>query len=273
MVVVGEMKVEDQIVFTAKHGEWKVANRLIDMEDGKVAHFIASIANTVNAKIPEYLTEVMNVAGIMSLAEEIAGKDLPEAVVALKSPGTARKLGALVFEEDKKLRKHLTDVAKAVLVREVLSRKVPVDYPEGPLSEVKIMFPFTEDHVNFTAFHLSAEHGAWRAVRRLIIDDKTPMADVARLLASINESITLKLPVYAGIDVEGIEAWFGEFKKVKKAEIPAVVEKYRHFQAENYAPAEFTEHARVYALRKALEKIGLPLDVPAKSLEKYLEKK
>ncbi|ASJ04449.1 DUF2666 family protein [Thermococcus barossii] len=266
------MKVGDQIVFTAHHGSWKVADRLIDMEDEKVAHFIASISNTVNAKIPEYLTEVMNVAGIMSLAEEIGRKDLSDAIVALKSPGTARKLGALIFEEDKKLRKHLVDVAKAVLVREVLSKKVPVEYPEEPLSEVRIVFPYTEDHVNFVAFHVSGKT-QWRAVRRLIIDDKTPMADVARLLASINESITLKLPVYAGIDVKGIDSWFGEFKKVKKAEIPAVVEKYRHFPAENHAPDPFQEHARVYALRKALEKIGLSLDVPAKSLEKYLEKK
>ena len=267
------MRVEDQIVFTAHHGNWKVADRLIDMDDEKIAHFIASIANTVNAKIPEYLTGVMNVAGIMSLAEELARKDLADAVVVLKSPGTARKLGGLVFEEDKKLKKLLTDVAKAVLAREVLLRKVPVDYPEGPLTEVRIVFPYNEDHVNFTAFHLSAEHGPWRAVRRLIIDDKTPMADIARLLASINESITLKLPIYADIDVKGIDAWFGEFRKVRKSDIPAVVEKYKHFPAENYAPDRFIEHARVYALRKALEKIGIPFDVPAKSLEKYLEKK
>ena len=266
------MRVEDQIVFTARHRDWKVADRLIDMENEKVAHFIASIANTVNAKIPEYLTDVINIAGVMSLAEELAKKDLTDTIVILKSPGTARKLGSLVFEEDKKLRKHLTDVARAILVRGVLSKKVPVDYPEKPLREVRIAFPYKEDHVNFTAFHLSAEP-PWRAVRRLIIDEKTPMADVARLLASINESINLKLPVYAGIDVKGIEAWFGGFKKVKKAEIPGVVEKYRNFPAENYAPGEFAEHARVYALRKALEKIGLPLDVPAKSLEKYLEKK
>ena len=266
------MKVEDQIVFTAHHGSWKVADRLIDMEDEKVAHFLASISNTVNAKIPEYLTEVMNVAGIMNLAEEIAKKDLSDAVLTLKSPGTARKLGQLVFEEDKKLKKHLVEVAKALLVREVLSKKVPVEYPEEPLSEVRIVFPYNEDHINFVAFHVSGKT-KWRAVRRLIIDDKTPMADVARLLASINESITLKLPLYASIDLKGIGAWFGEFKKVKKAEIPAVVEKYRHFPAENYAPGPFQEHAKVYALRKALEKIGLSLDVPAKSLEKYLEKK
>jgi len=262
------MKVEDQIVFTAHHGNWKVADRLIDMEERKIAHFLASVSNTVNAKIPEYLTEVMNVAGILSFAEEIAKRDLRDAVVLLKSPGTSRRLGTMVFEEDKKLKKHLTEVAKAILVRAVVSTKVPVNYPEEPLNEVRIVFPYTEDHVNFTA-----KHGRWIVVKRLMIDEKTPYADIARLLASINETITLKLPTYAGIDVKGIEKWFGEFKKVKKSEIPAVVEKYKHFQPENYSPDEFREHARVYALRKALEKIGLPLDVPAKSLEKYLEKK
>jgi hypothetical protein len=96
--------------------------------------------------------------------------------------------------------------------------------------------------------------------------------DVARLLASINETVTLKLPAYAGIDVKGIEEWFGPRKKVKKSEIPSVVERYLNFQPSEFAPG-FEEHARVYALRKALELIGLSLDVPAKSLEKYLEKK
>ncbi|ASJ03540.1 hypothetical protein A3L09_09875 [Thermococcus profundus] len=261
--------VEDHIMFTAKHGNWKVADKLLDMDDPlKVAHFLAQISNTVNSKIPEYLTGVMNVAGIMSLAEELAGDDLAKAVVALKSPGTARKLGGLVFEEDKKLKKLLVDAAKALLVRMTVSKFETVSYPEGSLGEVKIVFPFADDHVNFTA-----KHAKWIVVKRLIIDDATPMVDVARLLASINETTTLKIPAYAGIDIDGINEWFAGFKKVKKSEIPAVVEKYLHFQPSSFAPGEFEGHARIYALRKALEVLGLPLDVPAKSLEKYLEKK
>ncbi|EEB74642.1 DUF2666 domain-containing protein [Thermococcus sp. AM4] len=258
--------VEDHVMFTAKHGNWKVADRLMDMEDEGVARFLARVANTVNSKIPEYLTDVMNVAGIMSLAEGFDG-DLTKVIVSLKSPGTSRKLGALVFEEDKKLKKLLVDAAKALLVRLTLSRFVPVDYPDGLLEEVRVMFPFPEDHVNFTA-----KHGRWIVVKRLIIDDSTQKVDVARLLASINETVTLKLPAYAGIDVKGIEEWFGPRKKVKKSEIPSVVERYLNFQPSEFAPG-FEEHARVYALRKALELIGLSLDVPAKSLEKYLEKK
>ncbi len=261
------MRVEDHVMFTVRHGEWKAGDKLLDLRDENVAYFLASVANTVNPKIPEYLTGIMNVAGILSLAEELSTKDFADAVVAMKSPGISRKLGSLVFEENKKIRKHLVDVARALLVRETLSRKMTVQYPERPITDVSVVFPFPEDHVNFTA-----KHGGWIVVKRIMIDENTPMAEVARLLASINETVTLKLPTYAGIDVKGIDAWFGEFKKVRKSEIPLVLEKYRHFVPSNYAGREFVEHARIYALRKALEKIGLPLDIPAKSLEKYLEK-
>ena len=262
------MKVEDHIMFTAVHGDWKVGERLTDMEDERIAHFLAKLSNTVSGRVPAYLAEVMDVDGIAQLARDFDDKDVGNAVVLLKSPGTSRKLGQFVHEDDKKLKKLLVDVAKALLVREVLSSKLQIAYPEGVLTELKVEPPFEEEHVNFTA-----KHGRWIAVRRLIIDEKTPMADVARLLAAINESLTLKLPAYAGIDVKGIEGYFSDFKKVKKADIPKVVERCLEFPAEEYAPAEFVEHARIYALRKCLEKIGLSLDFPAKSLEKYLEKK
>jgi len=166
------------------------------------------------------------------------------------------------------LKKLLVDVAKAYLVRETLRPLVPVEYPEGVLGGVDVEFPFEDEHINFTA-----KHGRWIVVKRLIIDEKTPALDIARLLASINETTTLKIPVYAGIDVEGIEAEFSAFKKVKKSDIPKVIEVYEAFEPAVYADEPFERHAKVYALRTALEKIGLTLDVPAKSLEKYLEKK
>ena len=267
------MKVQEGIGFTAKHGEWIVAERLDEMENENIARFIGRIANTVNHRIPAYLRGVMDVDGIVTLAHEFEGLSLEDAMTGLKSTGTARKLGGLVYEEDKKLRKLLVDVAKAILVREVLSKTVPVDYPGGILEDAKTELPYEEDHINFVAFHVKTATTPWRVVKRLIIDEKTPEADVARLLASINESITLKLPSYAGIDLDGITEYFGGPKKVKKAGIRSVAEAFQSFPAEKYAPPEFKEHARVFALRKAIEKIGLPFDVPAKSLEKYLEKK
>ncbi len=263
------MVVQDHIVFTAKHREWRVGEKIISMDDNeKIAHFLARVSNTVVDRIPSYLTGVMNVAGIMSLAESTAGDDLIQAVVKLKSPSTSKKLGQMVFEEDKKLRKLLIDVAKALLVRGVLSRFEDIPYPEGIINELGIVLPYTADHVNFTA-----KHGRWVVVKRLIIDEATPKVDVARLLASINETVTSKLPVYAGIDVDGIASIFAGFKRVRKSEVPLVMERYLQFQPVPYAPKPFERHARVYALQKAIETIGLPFHVPAKSLEKYLEKK
>ncbi|WP_457753193.1 DUF2666 family protein [Thermococcus sp.] len=263
------MKIEEHVMFTAKHKNWKVGDKLLVMRDENIAHFLASISNTVNMKISEYLIDVIDVAAVMSLAEDFAKGELWEVVKALKSPKTSRKIGKMVFEIDKKLKKQLVDVAKALLARETLSRMLSVYYPEDPIMELKIMLPYKEDHINFTA-----KHGGWIVVKRLIIDEKTELADVARLLASINETITSKLPIYAKIDLKGIDEWFAGIKKAKSdVEIKTVVDKYLHFPAHRYAPSEFEKHAKIYALRKMLEKVGLSLDVPAKPLEKYLEKK
>ncbi|MBO8175725.1 MAG: DUF2666 family protein [Thermococcus sp.] len=263
------MKIEDHIMFTAKHKNWEIGDKLLVMKDENIAHFLASISNTVNMKISEYLIDVINVAAVMSLAEEMSEGDLWEVIKVLKSPKASRKLGKLVFETDKKLKKQLVDISKALLVRETLSRKISIYYPEGPMTDLKIVLPYKEDHINFTA-----KHGSWIVVKRLMIDEKTPLADVARIFASINETITAKLPIYAKIDLKGIDEWFAGIKKAKSdVEIKTVVDKYLHFPAYKYAPNEFVEHAKIYALRKMLEKVGLSIDIPAKPLEKYLEKK
>ncbi|WP_297506847.1 DUF2666 family protein [Thermococcus sp.] len=261
------MRVEDHVAFTARHLDWEVAKKLTEMEDEKIALFLSAVSNSVNERIPFYFGEVLDVEGLTSLAEELRRENLTETVMLLKSPGTARKLGALVKETDKKLKKLLVDASRALLVREALRGIAPVDYPGGSLKGVEVEFPFEGPHVNFTA-----KHGRWIVVKRLIIDEKTPMVDVARLLASINETATLKIPAYAGINIEGIEKEF-PFKKVKKGDIPKVIEAYEALEVEAFAEEPFIEHARVFALRTALGKIGLPLDVPSKNLEKYLEKK
>ncbi|USS39925.1 DUF2666 domain-containing protein [Thermococcus aggregans] len=262
------MKIEDHILFTANHKNWKVGDKLLTMEEPQIAHFLASVSNTVNLKIPEYLTEVMNVEEIMSLAEEIGEKEVWEVLKTLKSPGTSRKLNTMIFEEDKKLKKLLLDVAKALLTREALSKKFPVNFPEDPITELRTTPMYQEEHINFTA-----KHGSWIVVKRLIIDDKTPVADIARILASINETTVSKIPVYAGIDLKGIEEWFGDIKKAKsESDIKALVEKLTNIPIERYAPKEFAEHGKLYALRTALQKMGLSIDIPSKSLEKYLEK-
>lgn len=269
------MKIEDHVMFTAKHEKWEVGEKLIVMEDSNVAHFLARVSNTVNEKVGEYLIDVVNVPAILSLAEDIAGKgDVRDAFKTLKSPGTSRKLGQLVMETDKKLKKLLVDVAKAYLVRQTLVRlNLPVSYPEDAITELKVVLPFHGEHVNFTAKHVR-EEDKWIVVKRLMIDEETTFTEVARILASINETTTLKIAPYARIDIKGIEEYFSDVSKRTKGDaLIAAVEKFLHFPAKNYAPQEFEEHAKVYALRTFLDKLGLNLDIPAKSLEKYLEKK
>lgn len=263
------MKVVDHVMFTAKHGEWKAGDKLTEMENKTIAHFLASVSNSINLKISTYLSDAVDVGGIKSLAESLAEKELWEVFKALKSPGTSRKLSPLVLEEDKKLKKILVEVAKALLVRETLSGKLRTDYPENPINELRVALPYEDDHINFTA-----KHGSWIVVKRLMIDEKTSPIDVARVLASINETITLKIPIYAGIDVRGIEQYFKEFKRIRsEGEIKGITEKFLNFMPSEYALEEFTEHAKVYALRTVLKPMKLALDIPAKPLEKYLEKK
>ncbi|AEH25160.1 DUF2666 family protein [Pyrococcus yayanosii] len=259
------MRVVDHIEFTARHGPWLVGERLEEMEEEKIAKFLARISNTVNNKLPDYLTVVIDVEGVRALLGE---GELWEVLKHLRSPGTSRKLNALIREEDKKLRKILGDVAKALLVRLSLANLAPVDYPVEPISEVRVKLPYEEEHVNFTA-----KHDRWIVVKRLMIDEKTSQLDVARLLASINETAVSKIPVYARIDVKGIKNYFSTFKKVRKEEdIKALAESLEAFPAEEFAPKEFKGFAARHALGVALSKLGLPLDVPAKVLEKYLEK-
>jgi len=260
------MSVPDHVVFTARDGEWFVAKTLeaADMSNENVAHFLAALSNTVSSRMAGYLGEVMDVEGLMELAGEVEGCDLGDCVAFLKSPKTSRKLGSLVYEKDKKLRKLLVDVARGLLVGEVIEG---LSYPEKELPGKAVRPRFEGRHVDFTA-----KHGRWIVVKRILIDEKTKGVDVAYVLAGINDTAVSKLPDYAGIDMGGIEGKLGVKKKVRKSEIPALVEAYLSLDVSEFAPEEFAPHAKVQALRLLLESIGLPPGVPVKPLKKYVEK-
>ncbi len=262
------MDVFEHITFTAKDDGWFVARGLIgsDMESQSIAYFLAFLSNVLNSRIPTYLGEVIDVDGVQKLASKFRGRDLLGRVEFLKSPKTSRKLVALIKEKDRKLRRLLIDVAKGVLVRSTING---LYYPEKTLTGREVEPRFEGNHVDFTA-----KHGRWIVVKRILIDEKTLRLDVAYVLASINDTVVSKLPVYAGIDLKGIEGHLGVRGrgKVKKAAIPGLVERYTGLDVTQHAPEEFSEHARVYALRTLLKSVGLSPDVPVKPLRKYLEK-
>ncbi|ASJ17537.1 hypothetical protein A3L04_00855 [Thermococcus chitonophagus] len=240
-----------------KHKGFAVGESVNELTDENVARFLARVSNTVLTKFPEYLEEKIDVKGLLTL---IPSGSLEEKLKFLRSPGTSRKIGNYVREDDKKLKKLLVEVAKAVLTREALKDELPVEFPGGRIEELKTKPRYREEHVNFTA-----KYGRWIVVKRLIIDEKTPMLDIARLLASINETAVNKIQEFVRIDMSGIEEHFSEFKKVRKGEdIAKLVEKFREFKGSDLEVR--------YAVNVMLSKLNLTIDPPAKNLEKYLEK-
>ncbi|MFA4641288.1 DUF2666 family protein [Pyrococcus kukulkanii] len=247
----------DVVEFTMKHRGFTVGESVHELTDDNIAMFLARVSNTVLTKFPEYVGDVIDVKGLLTL---IPQGNLDEKLKALKSPGTSRKIGNYVIEEDKKLKKLLVEVAKVILTREALKDELPLEFPGGRIEELKIEPRYKEEHVNFTA-----KYGKWIVVKRLIIDEKTPMLEIARLLASINETAVNKIREFAGVDISRIESHFSEFKKVKKAEdITRLIKKFKEFRGDEL-------EAR-YAVNVMLSKLNLTIDPPAKNLEKYLEK-
>ncbi|AFK21742.1 DUF2666 family protein [Pyrococcus sp. ST04] len=244
--------------FTVKHRDWNVGDEVKEFTNENIASFLAKVSNTVLDKFPQYLTEKIDIDGLLTLKPE---GTVEERLKLLKSPGTSRKIGSYVIEDDKKLKKLLVDVAKAVLVRESLKDVLPIEFALGKIEEMKIRPRYEEDHINFTA-----KYGRWIVVKRLIIDEKTPLLDIARLLASINETAINKIPEFAGIEIKDIKEHFKEFKRVRKDEdIKRLVEKFNEFQPKNSFESR-------YAVSIMLSKLNLTIDPPAKNLEKYLEK-
>ncbi|AEC51516.1 hypothetical protein PNA2_0600 [Pyrococcus sp. NA2] len=245
--------------FTVKLGNMEIGEAPRELNDYELSIFLARVSNTVRALIPDYLQERIDVSRMLS--EIKVEGSIEEKLKFLRSPGTSRKINTYVMEEDKKLKKLLLDVAKVVVVWNVLKDELPLDFPVGKIEELKIKPRYEEEHINFTV-----KFGKWIVVKRLIVDEKTPMLDIARLLASINETTVNKIPEFARIDVKRIEEHFKEFKKVRKEEdIKKLVEKFRKFEPKNELEIR-------YAVKEMLSKLNLSIDIPAKNLEKYLER-
>ncbi|BAA29132.1 DUF2666 family protein [Pyrococcus horikoshii] len=249
----------DIVEFTLKLGGLEVGEAPKELREDQIAIFLARVSNTVRHEIPKYLQERIDVDRM--LKELTINGALEEKLKKLKSPGTSRKINSYILEDDRKLKKLLLDVAKVILVWNTLKDDLPIDFPVGKISELKITPRYKEDHINFTA-----KYGRWIVVKRLIIDEKTPKLDIARLLASINETAVNKIPEFAGIDIGRIREHFRDFKKVKKEEeIKRLMEKFRSFKPTNELEVR-------YAISEMISKLGLSIDIPSKNLEKYLEK-
>ncbi|MCD4740373.1 DUF2666 domain-containing protein [archaeon] len=136
-----------------------------------------------------------------------------------------------------------------------------------------------------------AQYGNWVAVKKLKIEDHKPM-DVARFLASVNETMNRKMWEFIGDEIpldamdEIAYELTGAQKKGKKMvvsrksedEINTILAKMKGPSTTKKIKQHVTqkgliELSKIYITRRVFELLGVKLEPNSKQIEKYLNKK
>jgi hypothetical protein len=127
-----------------------------------------------------------------------------------------------------------------------------------------------------------AKHGKWFAVKKMKIDENTESIEIARLLASIDESVLNKIPEYLPFDIDKLYKIADEIYQKKKGriteeEIAEVLKKLKS-PAVTRKLNEITESKEGKEILKPLlnyiilERLGIQTRISPKVIEKYIEK-
>ncbi|ENN96579.1 hypothetical protein J422_01615 [Methanocaldococcus villosus KIN24-T80] len=128
-----------------------------------------------------------------------------------------------------------------------------------------------------------AKHKNWFVVKKLKIDEHTEDIEIARLLASIGETVDNKFIEYLPFDVNKLyeiadsiyQKKKGKIKEediinaLKKLKSPATTKKLNEIDASK----EGKEILKIMLNNIVLKRLGIETKVPAKLIEKYIEKK
>ncbi len=134
-----------------------------------------------------------------------------------------------------------------------------------------------EDKIEFIA-----KHKKWFVVKKLKIDENIEDIEIARLLASIDETVLNKIPEYLPFDMNKLYEIADEIYKKKKGriteeEIAEVLKKLKS-PATTRKLNQITESKEGKEILKAilnniiLERLGIQTRVSPKVIEKYIEK-
>jgi hypothetical protein len=134
-----------------------------------------------------------------------------------------------------------------------------------------------EDKIEFMA-----KHKKWFVVKKLKIDENTEDIEIARLLASIDETVLNKIPEYLPFDMNKLYEIADEIYQKKKGriteeEIAEVLKKLKS-PATTRKLNEITESKEGKEILKAilnniiLERLGIQTRISPKVIEKYIEK-
>ncbi|ABR54974.1 conserved hypothetical protein [Methanococcus vannielii SB] len=135
----------------------------------------------------------------------------------------------------------------------------------------------SEERILFTA-----KKGKWYVSKKLKIDENTRNVEIARILAGINETISLKIKEFLPFDMQKLEEIADEIYvakkgKVKEEEVSEALVKLKS-PATTKKMNAITESKEGKEILKrilteiVLERLGFKLHVEAKMIEKFIEK-
>ncbi|ADG13929.1 DUF2666 domain-containing protein [Methanocaldococcus infernus] len=127
-----------------------------------------------------------------------------------------------------------------------------------------------------------AKHKNWFVVKKLKIDENTEDIEIARLLASIDETVSRKFLEYLPFDLKKLEEiadqiYVKKKGRVKEEEIAEALKKLKS-PAVSRKLNEITESKEGKEILKIilnniiLERLGIETRVPSRLIEKYIEK-
>ncbi|NPA62064.1 MAG: DUF2666 domain-containing protein [Methanococci archaeon] len=134
-----------------------------------------------------------------------------------------------------------------------------------------------EDKIEFIA-----KHGKWFTVKKLKIDENVENIEIARLLASIDETVLNKIPEYLPFDIEKLNIIADEIFPKKKGRIKEedIIEALKKLKSpattrklnEITTSKEGKEILKILLNGIILERLGIQTRISPKVIEKYIEK-
>ncbi|ACX73441.1 conserved hypothetical protein [Methanocaldococcus vulcanius M7] len=127
-----------------------------------------------------------------------------------------------------------------------------------------------------------AKHGKWFTVKKLKIDENVEDIEIARLLASIDETVLNKIPEYLPFDIEKLNIIADEIFPKKKGRIKEedIIEALKKLKSpattrklnEITTSKEGKEILKILLNSIILERLGIQTRISPKVIEKYIEK-
>ena len=190
---------ENVILFSGKHGDWSFARQIRTPSDD-VPAFLSTVASVVNQRGDFYVAGAFDVSELLEALDDVAKtrNDLDKAISsAVRSRAVRSAVSSIVstaaseYNLDKKPTAAFKDILKVFSVRYVLAQNVG-DF-EHVLDVGEKISPLGE------GYFFVANTGGWVVVKKQKISEKTTPVDLLFYIASLSNSLQLKIPEFVDL--------------------------------------------------------------------------